>query len=155
MGKIVLETFIQAPPERCFDLSRCVDLHIKSAIGTDEIAIAGVTKGLMGDQDFVTWQARHFGINQKISVKIVKFDRPKHFRDSQTKGIFSHFDHDHFFEPTINGTLMKDVFVFKCPFGILGWTTDYFVGLHLKSFLQARNEIIKMVAESDEWQSFM
>ena len=155
MSKIFLETFIRAPIDRCFDLSRSVDLHIDSASQTNEKAISGVTSGLMGQDDVVTWSARHFGITQKLSTRITIYNRPKHFRDSQIQGIFSRFDHDHFFEVEGDGTLMKDVFDFDCPFGVFGTAVDFLVHYHLEKFLKSRNQTIKKVAESDEWKLFL
>ncbi len=155
MARIELETRISAPVERCFDISRSVDLHLKSAARTKERAIAGVTAGLMGHQDVVTWQARHFGIVQTLTTKIVAYDRPKYFRDSQIQGIFKRFDHDHFFDSVGNETLMKDIFDFTCPLGILGSIADYVVKRHLENFIRLRNQEIKRVAESDEWMQFI
>lgn len=155
MSTINLETFIHAPIERCFDLSRSVDLHIISTSQTNERAIAGVTSGLMKLNDVVTWEARHFGINQKLTVTITQFDRPNHFRDSQVKGIFHSFNHDHYFEVRAGGTLMKDVFQFKCPLGPFGTLADPFVKIHLKKFLETRNQAIKRVAEGNDWSSLL
>jgi ligand-binding SRPBCC domain-containing protein len=155
MSTINLETFIEAPIERCFDLSRSVDLHIISTKQTNERAIAGVTSGLMKLNDVVTWEARHFGINQQLTVAITQFDRPNHFRDSQIKGVFRSFDHDHFFEAKNGGTLMKDVFRFQCPLGLMGAFADPFVKLHLKKFLETRNQEIKKVAEGNDWSSLL
>ncbi|MDZ4082849.1 MAG: SRPBCC family protein [Bdellovibrionales bacterium] len=152
MGVIRLETFIRAPIERCFDLSRSVDLHILSTAQTNERAIDGVTSGLMKLGDVVTWEARHFGVKQKLTVKIVTFEKPLHFRDSQVKGIFHSFDHDHHFETKDDGTLMTDVFRFTCPFSILGKIADPVVKLHLKNFLETRNQTIKKVAEGNDWK---
>ena len=59
MSRIELETRIDAPPERCFDLSRSVELHLEAAAATDERAVDGVTAGLLGAGDTVTWEARH------------------------------------------------------------------------------------------------
>jgi hypothetical protein len=36
---IELETFISAPPERCFDLALSVELHLDSTVATRERAI--------------------------------------------------------------------------------------------------------------------
>ena len=156
MSKILIETYIKAPIERCFDLSRSVDLHLMSAAETNELAVAGVTRGLLGPGDNVTWEARHFGVIQRLSVQITAYDRPKFFRDSQTKGIFRRFDHDHFFETKGDGTLIREIFDFDCPMGTLGkLVADYFVARHLRKFLIKRNEIIKKVAESDEWRSIL
>jgi ligand-binding SRPBCC domain-containing protein len=155
MGTIYLETFIHAPIERCFDLSRSVDLHIVSTSQTNERAINGVTSGLMKLKDVVTWEARHFGVYQKLTVEITQFDRPNHFRDSQVKGIFQAFSHDHHFEEKAGGTLMKDVLQFKCPLGPLGAIADPFVKLHLKKFLETRNQAIRQAAEGSDWPSLL
>jgi hypothetical protein len=47
MSKIELETLVFAPIDRCFDLSRSIDLHKISTSHTNETAIAGVTSGLI------------------------------------------------------------------------------------------------------------
>lgn len=64
MPVIILTTTINAPIERCFDLSRSIDLHMASTTKTNERAIAGVTKGLINKGEQVTRLAKHFGIDQ-------------------------------------------------------------------------------------------
>ena len=77
MPIIRLETFIHAPVELCFDLSRNVDVHMASTNHTGERAVAGVTSGMMSLGDEVTWEARHFGILQRLTSKITAFERPR------------------------------------------------------------------------------
>lgn len=64
MPRIVLKTIIRAPIDRCFDLSRSIDLHKVSTEQTNEEAIDGVTSGLISLDESVTWRAKHFGIDQ-------------------------------------------------------------------------------------------
>src|SRR4051812_42582988 len=71
MPTIQIETFINASPERCFDLSLSVDLHQHSVAHTHERSIAGVTSGIMKHGDTVTWEAVHFGIKQHLTSKII------------------------------------------------------------------------------------
>jgi hypothetical protein len=52
---IHVETYIAAPPDRCFDLARNVELHLDSTSATKERAVAGVTSGLLELNDEVTW----------------------------------------------------------------------------------------------------
>src|ERR1700733_5245418 len=92
-----LTTSIAAPPERVFDLARSIDAHQQSAEGTRERAIAGVTQGLIAMGDEVTWEARHFGIKQKLTVRITGFERPHRFQDSMVSGAFKSMRHDHEF----------------------------------------------------------
>lgn len=154
MGVIRLETLIRAPIERCFDLSRSVDVHMMSAASTNERAVAGVTTGLMNLGDTVTWEAKHFGINQRLTVRISEFERPKMFADTQVKGPFKRFHHAHHFEQSGDMTLMKDVFELECPFGVMGALVDPIVTRHLRKFLIQRNQIIKEIAEGESWRFY-
>ena len=97
MPRIELETSVAAPIERVFDLSRSIDLHAVTQRPHGEQAIAGVTTGLIGLGEAVTWRAKHFGLWLTLSSEITEFDRPHYFRDSMIKGAFQRFDHDHFF----------------------------------------------------------
>jgi ligand-binding SRPBCC domain-containing protein len=149
MPIIDLSIFIAAPPELCFDLARDIDLHIASAGGTKERAIAGVTTGLISLGEEVTWQATHFGIRQRLTSRITMFDRPVHFRDSQVRGMFRHFDHDHFFAAESGGTVMQDVFDYTSPFGLLGRLADrLFLKSYMTQFLRKRAAAIKRAAEN-------
>jgi putative ubiquitin-RnfH superfamily antitoxin RatB of RatAB toxin-antitoxin module len=85
MPIIQLETKINSSLEICFDLSTSIDLHKLSTAHTNEEAIAGVTSGLIGLNDSVTWRAKHFGIYQTLTTKITAHNRPHYFRDEQTK----------------------------------------------------------------------
>jgi ligand-binding SRPBCC domain-containing protein len=156
MATIELVTLILAPPERCFDLSRSVELHVTSTKDTGERAVAGVTSGLLSLADEVTWSARHFGVRQKLTSRITAFERPGHFRDSMVSGAFRRFDHDHFFEAKGDATEMRDVFDFESPLGPLGRIADALVlTRYLRGFLEQRNEVIKRAAESDGWRALL
>jgi ligand-binding SRPBCC domain-containing protein len=156
MPEIRLETFINAPVERCFDLARSIDLHEVSLEYTNEKAIDGKTSGLIEKGEFVTWQARHFGIKQRLSVKITEMTPPNYFCDEMTKGAFKSMRHEHFFETRENGTLMTDKFYYKAPFWIFGVVFDYFIlKNYMKRLLERRNQTIKRIAESDEWKKLI
>jgi len=156
MPKIELETDIHNTPETVFDLSRSVDLHVDSTAQTDERAVAGVTSGLLGLGDTVTWEATHLFIRQRLTVQIVEYDRPNYFRDSMLDGIFRHFNHDHYFEETETGTRMRDIFEYSSPLGILGNAANMlFVDRHLRRLLEERNRLIKAVAESERARLYL
>lgn len=157
MPRVVLSTYIAAPPERCFDLSRSVELHMQSTAGTGEVAIGGRTRGLLELGEEVTWRARHFGVWQALTSRIVAYDRPRHFRDSMVHGPFTRLDHDHHFGQDGRGaTIMRDVFDFTAPLGLLGRVAERLVlTWYLRRFLEARNREIKTIAESDAWRRFI
>ncbi len=156
MPIIQLETKINAPIERVFDLARSIDLHKDTMSKYDEKAVAGVTSGLIKMNETVTWEATHFGIRQNLTSKITAFERPSHFRDSMVKGVFKRFDHDHFFKQSGAETRIRDVFDYNSPLGILGWIADaLFVKKHLREMLRERNQLMKRIAESDDWRKFL
>lgn len=156
MPIIKLETTINAPIERVFDLSRSIDLHADSMSHTNEKAVAGVTKGLINLGETVTWEATHFGIRQRLTSKITVCERPTKFGDTMVSGAFARFDHDHFFEEINGQTIMRDLFDYDSPLGILGNIADFlFLENYMKNLLIARNDLIKQVAEGDEWKKFL
>ena len=156
MPVIELCTDIRASAERCFDLARSVDLHVQSTARTGERAVAGVTRGLLGPGERVTWRARHFGVWQELTSEITRFDRPRHFRDSMVRGAFARFDHDHFFFERDGVTAMRDRFAFRSPLGPLGRIADALVlTRYLRRFLVRRNAELRRVAESDEWRALL
>jgi len=155
MQKIELLTEINAPAERCFQLAISVDVHMASTHGTHEKAIAGITSGQMKLNDTVTWRAKHFGIYQNLTSKITAYQYPTYFVDEIAKGAFKKIYHQHLFEQVGNKTMMKDIFEFEAPLGILGRLFSKLVlKNYMKRFLQIRNATIKQVAESDEWKKY-
>jgi ligand-binding SRPBCC domain-containing protein len=153
MTEINLETRIIAPIDVCFNLARSIDLHEISLADTNEKAIAGRTKGLIEKGEFVTWRAKHFRVNQQLTVEIIEMNPPDYFCDEMTKGAFKSMRHEHFFERKEDETLMTDKFVYKVPFSIFGNIFDSLIlKKYMKLLLQNRNGIIKRVAESDEWK---
>ncbi len=157
MVTIDLRTLIHAPIERCFDLSRSIELHLLGTEHTGEQAVAGVTTGLIGPGQFVRWRARHFGIWQHLASRITAFERPNHFQDTMTEGAFRFMQHDHFFKESDHGiTEMRDRFLFAAPLGVLGRTAELLVlKRYMTSFLIRRNAILKSIAESNTWSAFL
>ena len=156
MPTVETSTEILAPTETVFDLARSIDLHVHSTAQTNERAVDGVTSGLIGLGQRVTWEATHLLIRQRLTVEITQYDRPNHFRDSLVKGIFKHFDHDHYFEETNSGTQMRDIFSYSSPLGVLGNIANVLlVHRHLGILLETRNQIIKQVAESGDADRFL
>jgi ligand-binding SRPBCC domain-containing protein len=147
---IQLATTIAAPPERCFLLSLNIDLHMESTQPSREVAIAGVTHGIIGAGETVTWRGRHFGLMLTHETLISKYDRPHHFQDIMIRGMFKSFEHDHYFEATPAGdTLMRDVLHFAAPLGPLGSFAETVVlRRYFIHFLQQRNAVLRSVAEA-------
>lgn len=80
-------TVIRAPIECCFDLARNVEVHLARNIhwGESAVAAAGVTSGLVGLGERVTWCARHFGVRQELTSEVTAMDRPVYFQDTMIR----------------------------------------------------------------------
>jgi ligand-binding SRPBCC domain-containing protein len=156
MVKILLETWINAPVERVFDLSRSIDAHTESASTTQEKAVAGKTSGLIGPGETVTWSAVHFGLRQRLTVRITEFERPTYFVDEMVSGAFKSMRHRHELAEAKGGTLMTDTFEFEAPLGWLGRVVECLVlESYMRRFLETRNAHLKALAESNSWQRFL
>jgi ligand-binding SRPBCC domain-containing protein len=119
-ARFVCRTESVLPRERLFDLARSVDAHTQSQKSAGERAVGGVTKGLIGEGQQVTWRARHFGVPLKMTSRITALEFPASFTDEQVRGPFKSFRHVHEFEATPTSRIMSDRVEFTAPFGPLG-----------------------------------
>jgi ligand-binding SRPBCC domain-containing protein len=150
---------VDAPIERCFDLARSVEVHLAGNVhsGEEAMAMAGVTSGLIGMAQRVTWRAKHFGLWQRLTTEITAMDRPAYFQDTMIRGPFRFMKHDHFFRAvSADKTEMKDVFWFEAPLAVLGRFAEIaFLRRYMQSLLHERNAVLKQIAESSEWQRYL
>ncbi len=157
MVRIELITEIAARAERCFDLSRSVEVHLLGTEGTGEAAVGGVRTGLIGMGDSVRWRAKHLGVWQHLSSRITAYERPGYFQDTMVEGAFRSMVHDHFFREIGPGrTEMRDLFRFAAPVPGVGWVVEKMVlRRYMLEFLQTRNGVLKGVAEGEGWERFL
>jgi len=156
MPTIHLTTFIAAPVNVVFDLSRHVDLHKQSMRKYKEEAVAGTRFGLIEKEDTVTWKAKHLFKNRYLRIKITDMQKPVQFIDVQLQGSFREMKHEHHFKPCDNGTIMIDILYFESPYGLLGkWLNQFYLTRYMKNLLEQRNRTIKEVAESDKWKKLL
>jgi ligand-binding SRPBCC domain-containing protein len=156
MPKIHLTSFIAAPIERVFDLSRSINLHQISTAPTNEKAIDGVMTGLINNGETVTWQAKHLFKTRQFTSKITEMKSPDFFIDEMIKGDFKNFHHEHHFKAAAHGTIMIDLLNFETPYGNFGKIVNtLFLKSYLENFLIKRNEVIKEYAETQKWKTIL
>ncbi len=150
MTTINLITRIKAPIQTVFDLNRDIDIHKLSTSKSNEIAIEGLTSGLINLNETVTWHGRHFGFYQTHKSLISAMDAPNNFVDEMVEGRFKSFKHQHTFTEENGITIMKDTIEYETPYGIFGKLFDKLIlKNYLASFIQERNEFIKNLAEKN------
>ncbi|MEQ1676765.1 MAG: SRPBCC family protein [Chitinophagaceae bacterium] len=156
MTTIHLTTFIAAPAEVVFDLSRHVGLHKESMAAFKEEAVAGTRFGLIEKDETVTWQAKHLFKKRLLRIKVTEMKKPVMFVDEQAQGDFKIMKHEHHFKPCDNGTILIDLFYFEPPYGLLGqWFNSLYLTKYLRKLLEQRNSVIKEYAESGKWKRLL
>jgi ligand-binding SRPBCC domain-containing protein len=156
MASIHLTTFIAAPVERVFDLSRSINLHKVSTADTHEKVVDGKMNGLINEGETVTWQAKHLYRERRFTSKVTAMIRPVSFIDEMIKGDFKSFHHEHHFKPTDNGTIVIDMLDFESPYGIIGKLLNrFYLKNYLEQLLLKRNEVIKEYAEGMKWKAIL
>ena len=156
MPTIHLTTFIAAPVQRVFNLSRSINLHQISTASTNEKAIEGVITGLINKHETVTWQAKHLFKTRLFTSKITEMQSPDFFTDEMLKGDFKSFHHQHHFKAAENGTIMIDLIDFESPYGIIGKIANrLFLRSYIENFLIKRNTVIKDYAETEKWKTIL
>jgi hypothetical protein len=160
MIRIEETTIIKAPIQRCFDLSRSVEVHLLHNVhfGEQAVACGGVTAGLVGLSQEVTWRAKHFGFWHTLTSKTTVLKPPTYFQVTMTRGIFRFMQAEHIFRIDPSGnTEMIDLFSIAAPLPVLGLLAEvFFLRRYMLALLRERNAVIKRLAESPtEWQQYL
>lgn len=149
MVKFACSIAIDASPEKCFDLARDMDVHVRTLAATGERIVEGKSEGLLELGDVVTFEGKHFGVKQRLSSKIVAFDRPHSFTDQVIKGAFRSLTHTHSFQAMPEGTLMTDEITFEAPLGPLGRLAEaLFLRSYMRNLIVERGKELKRIAET-------
>jgi ligand-binding SRPBCC domain-containing protein len=144
---------INAPIERCFLLSTSIDLV---AITLQMKPLSGKMTGLIESNDTLMWHGWKFGLPQVHETIITAYDRPNFFQDTQGRGRFKRFQHDHSFTEIGGHTLLHDKIRFTLPFGFAGDIVAKNIMVpYISKVLHRRLQMLKRVAESDEWRNFL
>jgi ligand-binding SRPBCC domain-containing protein len=165
---------IHAPIERVFLLSTRIEL-VKETLGMNPVG--GVTSGHIAAGSRVHWRGWKFGLPTEHHTLITAFIPPHEhlsrvdhhpitteafFQDTQERGRFSFFQHDHrFYESTdpSTGTAiteLKDEVRFALPFGPIGRIAAKLLLLpHVRKLCQKRFARLKQLAESEGWREFV
>lgn len=153
MPTLHLTTFIAAPADVVFDLSRHIGLHRESMEKYKEEAVAGTTAGLIEKGETVTWRARHFFKLRQLTSRITEMVKHNFFIDEQVNGDFKMLRHEHHFKPCENGTIMIDLLHFESPYGAAGRLfNNVYLTSYIRKLLEQRNSYIKRFAEGDRWK---
>ena len=164
---------IHAPIERVFALSTRVEL-VKDTLGMELVDSAlpnAITSGHIAAHARVHWRGWKFGLPTSHHTLITGFAPPERqptgevtasFQDSQERGRFAFFQHDHFFrqayDPHNPSTVLSelhDELRFALPFGPLGrLAATLLLAPHIRRLARRRFAMLKALAEGDGWRAW-
>lgn len=156
MPTIHLTTFIAAPVEIVFDLSRNISLHKISMQKSGEVAISGITSGLINLDETVTWKAKHLFKTRFFTSRIIEMKPYEKFTDKMIRGNFVSFQHEHFFKPADNGTIVIDIVSFESPHGWIGKIINkFFLASYIEKLIKNRNDVVRQYAVTEKWKAVL
>lgn len=151
MIRIEVRSHFDLPVEKVFDAERDISLHARTQAHRGERPVDGITAGLIEAGQEVEWEAVHFGVRQRLRVRIAAMDRPRSFRVVMVRGAFKSMRHDHVFHGLDAGRCEKvDVLEIEAPGGPLGWVAErVFLGTYMRRFLQRKNADLKAILAAE------
>jgi ligand-binding SRPBCC domain-containing protein len=156
MPRIHLTTFIAAPVERVFDLSRHLALYKLIFQSRKERLTSGAASTLVAKGETISIVAKHAGRSRMSMLKITTLQRPTLFIEEQIKGDLESYKHEHHFKAVQNGTIVIDILEFGVPKDIIGkiFGKVYFKK-YLEELLRKRTELVRNYAETEKWRAVL
>lgn len=164
---------VHAPLERVFYLSTRVEL-VRETLGMNLVADTApgyISSGHIAADSRVHWHGWKFGLPTHHHTLITGYAAPHAesdgtlsawFQDSQAKGRFASFRHDHGFRQSLDAdaqqpiTTLSDEVNFSLPFGVFGrFSAGFLLAPHIRKLCRQRFARIKALAESDGWREFV
>ena len=156
MAGIHLTTFIAAPIERVFDLTRNLAVYKYVFNSRKEKFSSRAGANLLTKGETVSIIAKHLGKERLSTLKITTLDKPVLLVEEQTKGDLLLYRHEHHFKPIDNGTIVIDLIDFGVPRDLVG---RYLGKIYLKNYLEEltrkRNEAVRSYAETEKWRAVL
>lgn len=171
---------VQAPLARMWALSTRVEL-VKQTLGMN--LVGGTTSGFVQSGSRVVWKGWKFGLPTEHHTLITGYAAPHPaiseptlalelhaetpdqwvawFQDSQERGRFAAFRHDHWLreETAANGTkstLLEDEVHFALPFGALGrLAARLLVEPYIRRLVKRRFASLRELAEGEGWRQWV
>ena len=168
---------VRAPLQRLWALSTRVEL-VKETLGMN--LAGGVTSGFVEGGSRVIWKGWKFGLPTSHHTLITGYAAPQAaaagptgalglhaeaeaqpvawFQDSQERGRFSFFQHDHWLRERIAAdghlvTVLEDRVRFRLPFGPLGRIAALALGKpYIRRLVKRRFASLRKLAEGDGWR---
>lgn len=156
MAGIHLTTFIEAPIERVFDLTRNLAVYKYVFNSRQEKFSSPAGTNLLSRGETVSIVAQHLNKERLTMLKVTTLDRPTLLVEEQVKGDLEIYRHEHHFKQIDNGTIVIDLIEFGLPRDFIGRTLGrWYLKNYLEELTRKRNEIVRSYAETEKWRAVL
>ena len=156
MASIHLTTFIAAPVERVFDLSRHIAIYKNLFQSRKEQISSGAGSNLLNLNETISIVGKIAGKTRLTMLKITTISKPASFNEEQVKGDLAEFKHQHHFKSVQNGTIVIDMIEYGLPKDFIGKIAGrLYLRNYLEELVNKRNELIRSYAETEKWRAIL
>lgn len=156
MASIHLTTFIAAPVERVFDLSRHIAIYKNLFQSRKEQFSSGAGSNLLSHNETISILGKIAGKTRLTMLKITGINKPASFTEEQVKGDLVEFKHQHHFKSAQNGTIVIDMIEYGLPKDFIGKIAGkLYLRNYLEELVNKRNELIRSYAETEKWRAIL
>jgi ligand-binding SRPBCC domain-containing protein len=156
MANIHLTTFIAAPVERVFDLSRHIAIYKNLFQSRKEQFSSGAGGNLLNLNETISILGKIAGKTRLTMLKITGINKPESFTEEQVKGDLIEFKHQHHFKSVQNGTIIIDMIEYGLPKDFIGKIAGkFYLSSYLEELVNKRNELIRSYAETEKWRAIL
>lgn len=89
--------------------------------------IVHIDEGEMRTGFKIAYRIKWMGVGLGWVTRMKEYEPPHRFLDVQTRGPYRVWRHEHVFEESSSGTIMKHVVRYELPFGILGEVAHWLI----------------------------
>lgn len=156
MANIHLTTFIAAPVDRVFDLSRHLAIY-KNLFQNKKLHFTSGAGGyLLNKDETVSIVGKVAGKTRMTMLKVAGIEKPVSFKEEQVKGDLQLLRHEHHFKQIENGTIVIDMLEYDLPKDLPGKMMGrMYLRKSLEELVKKKNELIKSYAETEKWRAIL
>ena len=145
MRQFEKSTFIHCSTQELFDFHTNIDNL--PLITPKDTKVTLLRSSKIKEESILEIEAKKNFLTTRWKIKIAKLQHPNLLVDIAIKSPFAYWEHQHIFNEKDDFSELKDVVIFKMPFGFLGALLENWVYKNLEKMFTFRHEMTKKVLE--------
>lgn len=136
--------------EKAFEFHKDIHNLLKISPDNAKVKIERANLPLIKGSDIYLSFTKFLLLKTKWQIRIIEFDPPYKFADTQIKGPFKSWTHYHTFEEVKGRTKMTDKIEYEMPFGVFGkFLHNIFLKKIISETVMYRHKMTKSILRED------